>query len=585
MRRLSSGIEPQIVADNLVAMRERLGAVGDTIPDVLAIFCLDGREARATPEEVRPRQRTLSRISLRTAKRRTLPIPQWLSPRPGPQSFARLQQYDCERRPSLPTIVASEFSPVSMSTPPGPGTSSSPIPRLDTPTSDHSSSCSTPPSSGRIPSPLDHPGPLPNLLGLSNLQSERVPLVDHLLHLRYYLGPDADSWHLGCGRDKAADFLIGVEAAGEPHMKEVVAQLRRAFGLQVVVIPMRNRPSTPEAGMTLHQRDVSFDLEQYLDDIDPINDDDKGSPGMEMDVISPASTAMPMHTRFDSRASVSTLCSVLTTDSTATSLAGASLRDFSIHEAKRELPVSAKATAYHFPSKPRNISVDDVTLPEQLPPLSYPRFAKSMPNVNDVYTRMPERTGRRRRSTKDFPVPPLLPAFDPDTNRPARGLTGSLPGTNRCPRFRPPPSPTMLKGYTFPPVASPLGFIPSDKAAAPAEADALSPRRPSVDEGDRSRRQMYRQCVIVDGARLSPHASRISSPHGEARYTTALGAVLTLLRRGSNRNNITSQMVEHKLLEAVRNEEERLAALGEPFDPEARARLAWLLEQVAQEVS
>lgn len=77
--------------------------------------------------------------------------------------------------------------------------------------------------------------------------------------------------------------------------------------------------------------------------------------------------------------------------------------------------------------------------------------------------------------------------------------------------------------------------------------------------------------VIVDGEPISPGSTK-----------TPLGMVLTLF---SQRKNLTPDAVEQILGQAVQVEEERMAAQGEEFDAEARVRLAWLLEQVANEVS
>ncbi len=593
VRRLSSGLDPQSVADSLVAMRERLpGSAGDALPDVLAFFCLDGRPTHThttVTEDVPARPRTLSRLSIRTTKRRTLPIPQWLSSRPSPN--AKLPPLELERRPSLPTLLLPATPPRS---------DGEPGPRLSTPTSDTSSPCSTPgaietPSFSttslpsyptRQPSPLYQSTPDLNSLGLSDCPNDRIILVDHLLTLRYRLGADADGWFLGIGRDKAADLLIGVEAAGDTNVKEVVAQLRYAFGLPLVIIPISRTPSPAEAAMPFHQRDESFDLEQYLDDIIPLGEDGKSTPGVSpsksslcesptVDLYSqttppasplskPSSTASPIVDLYTARASISTISSVVTTDSSATltSLSDSiSVSAFSIHEARRELPMSAKATAYRVPDRAIVDAVDEAGFPSLLPPLSYPRNAKSMPNVNDTYTRMPDRR-RRPRSTKDFR---LLPPFDLEAHT-AQFVPSSASESSHsqlgC-------SSTLVKGYTFPPRKSP---------AASAFPDKLSPRRPSLDDGDRSRRQKFRQCVIVDGARVSPHASPQTAPQD----ATALGAILALFHPGADSG---TDAVERALLQAVKNEEQRLAAMGEVFDAEARARLAWLLEQVGQEVS
>lgn len=571
VRRLSSGLDPQSVADNLVAMRERLpGPAGDALPEVLAFFCLTGRPTHTCPtvtEDTRTRPRTLSRISLRATKRRTLPIPQWLCPRSN--TDVKLPLLDLERRPSLPALLLPTTPPRSHDADPGR--------RMGTPTSDLSSPCSTPdgyepPTFStaslssfpmRQPSPLYQSTPDLNSLGLSDWLTERVALVDHLLTLRYRLGADVDGWYLGVGRDRAADLLINVEAAGDTHIKDAVAELRHTFGLPVVVITIARTPS-PDFAMPLHQRDVSFDLDQYLDDITPLEEDCKPTPG-----VSPLSksspSASPIVDRYTGRASITTISSVLTTDSdaTMTSLSDSiSISAFSIREATRELPMSAKATAYRVPDRTRAETVDE-GFPSLLPPLAYPRYAKSMPNVNDTYTRMPERS-RRPRSTKDLR---LLPAFDLEAQRAESGLGSVNEGGHSHSQLE--RTSTIVKGYTFPPRNSPP-FSPFP--------DQHSPHRPSVDDGDRSRRQKFRQCVIVDGTHVSPHPSPEQAPQD----LTALGAIVALFRLGADSSTET---VERALLKAVKNEEQRLAAMGEVFDAEARARLAWLLEQVGHEVS
>ncbi|KLT38946.1 hypothetical protein CC85DRAFT_289026 [Cutaneotrichosporon oleaginosum] len=273
---------------------------------------------------------------------------------------------------------------------------------------------------------------------------------------------------------------------------------------------------------------------------------------------------MPLVELYTTGSSISTLSSVLTSDSTATvtSLSDSiSVSAFSIHEARREVPKSAKATSYRIPDRTVVEAIDDADFPALLPPLSYPRHAKSMPNVNDSYTRMPNRK-RRPRSTKDFR---LLPAFELEAQRMEvehRSVSDS--GHARLER-----SSTLVKGYTFPPRPA--------QPDSPA-FDGLSPRRPSVDDGDRSRRQKFRQCVIVDGERVSPPTSPKEAPQD----ITALGAILALFQPGSDSG---TDAVERALLKAVKNEEQRLEAMGEMFDAEARARLAWLLEQVGQELS
>ncbi|BEJ00079.1 hypothetical protein CcaverHIS631_0411210 [Cutaneotrichosporon cavernicola] len=572
VRRLSSGMEPQTVADHLSAMRERLPEpAGDVLPDVLALFCLDGRPPRTSAtvtEDTRARPRTLSRISLRATKRRTLPLPLWLSPKASPN--LKLPPLDSNRRPSLPALLLPATPPRS--------NDSEGSPRQGTPTSDSSSPCST---LGTYDSPTFPNSSLPSLsfqphkssspyqstpdlnsLGLTHWPLERTILVDHLLILRYRLAADVDSWYLGVGRDKAADLLIAVESAGERDTTGVVAQLRYAFGLPVIVIPISRTVSPEEdSAMSLHQRDVSFDLEQYLDDITPVEGGSKAPHGASP-LSKPSTSASHLVDLYNARASISTISSALTIDSTATmtSLSDSlSVSSFSIHEARRELPLSAKATTFRVPDRQRVKSLDDAGFPSLLSP--YPRFAKSMPDVNDTYTRIPDRT-HRPRSTKDFR---LLPAFDVEAQH-ADCEHGVVTDAGHSPLER---TSTLVKGYTFPP-RKPPRTIPL--------VGELSPRRPSLDEGDRSRRQKFRQCVIVDGTRVSPYAS----PKTEPQDLTAFGAILTLFQPGADSS---TEAVERTLLKAVKNEERRLGALGEVFDAEARARLAWLLEQVGQEIA
>lgn len=472
VRRLSSGIEPRMVALDLSAMQDRLiQPVREAISTVLASLCLDARTPTSAEIE-RPRTRTLSRISLR-AKRKTLPIHQWLAPR----HVAKLQAED--RRPSLPALH-SDSTPLRVHTPP------TPPPDKSSPTPSSSSSRRSPlvPTSPRVPSPRSPPQFSPNSLGLSTeTETEsRASLIDHLLCLRYRLGHDADAWYLGHGRDRAIDFLDGIDAV-TPHMRATTSQLREAFDL------VDHKPTAS----TLHFRDVSFDLDQYLADVGPIDGDSN----------SPASSMLPRgHAPHGSFSSVDTMDSSFTA-TTITSEKCSTFSTFAICQAQLAHTAPA-AKAYRFPLS----ATDDLILPTAIDIPQYPRFAQSLPDVKDTYTRLPDRRTRIRQPQD------LLPAFDP------------------------------------------------------SQSDSMPAAR-----GER--RKMYRQCVIVDGA-VSPNRTSFGDE------ATALGMILSLFAGG---RNPTAAEVEHCLIAAVEREAERAVARGDVFDAEARARVAWLLEQVGHEVS
>lgn len=477
VRRLSAGVEPQAIASEAGLLRDCLGSPArELVTKVLSSLCLDDRSGPDAERPLPVRTRTLSRISLR-AKRKTLPLPQWFSPRNGPSRLAAAE----ERRPSLPTL-----------TPDGPS-------RVRTPTTPHSASpCSTPsrsPLAGTPPEVVS----VANTLGLSTEPYTRTQLVDHLLTLRYRLGLDADAWYLGNGQDKATSYLDGVESVC-PSLKFTIVQLRDAFCLS----PGDNTPTASN----YHVRDVSFDLDQYIADIGPMEDDSTSSTTSSQPLLLPQRGSL---------ASIASLNSALTDITRTTGSRQSVISAFSICEATR-VPVTL--SSYQFPMK--HSATDDLVVPRTVPVPEYPRFAQSLPNVGDVYTRLPERLLRRRRA---YAERDLVQHWDSSTSSPSSDST-------------------------------------------------LSPR-PAVDNGRRSRGKMYRQCVIVDGAHVSPRQTICTEE------TTALGVILNLFAGG---RNPSAEEVERRLTEAVHAEASRAAARGDEFDAEARARLAWLLEQIGHEV-
>ena len=383
-----------------------------------------------------------------------------------------------------------------------------------------------------------------NSLGLSADSSTdvRAAIADHLLLVRYRIGPDADGWYLGGGRDKADSFLGSLESKDET--REIVLDLRKIFDV----------PSRPYRPLSVfHERDVSFDLDQYIADIGPQGDED--------DTFS---LHVPSHQKnqLKYRSSMSSII----TNYSSTTVASSHHEDFTICEATR-VPMTSKSVEYRFPEHSDLESVESGSSNTHSVGI-IPRFAQSMTNLVNPPASSPPRL---RRATQQL-TSPLLPSSVP--------ATAKLPN-KQFPSMTPPESPALPLTKEMPSTIQPQSSFSS--------VDSGMSRRQN--ENDR-RRHKFRQHVIVDGEHVSPERKgrRLAHEKGveagvedkaEAKETSILSSILPLFSNPS----VTESQVYEKLSEVVELEAKRVAARGEPFDAHAKSRVIWILEEVAKEVS
>ncbi|KAL1410834.1 hypothetical protein Q8F55_001777 [Vanrija albida] len=615
VRRLATGAETQAVAAKLLSIRDRTldPVYRDDILNALVTLGLESEGtggsgvapplATLTPS---PRNRTTSRVSLKPPpKRKTLAVLQWFPQRYGSNASAAPPVVpDWERRPSLPTL----FEPAETS----PTWGASDLPYLDSSTLTTSTS-------------------LPALSRTAQVTGElQTTLLRQLLGLRYSLGGNTDGWFFGSGRQLAIELLDN--ARGAPG---VVSSLRALLSLQAGVeefdetpppVPSKDtpvRPATTSPTATppspFHQRDVSFDLDEYLEAI--VRPDDSpldrypresfsevshGShsrqygapPDSHVQALSPDAgpstvttppgfsfTPMPAtvtptpssdHHRGSSLASVDSVYS----NDTVTSRPLSVMSDFTICEATR---VTVRAIEVRFPPRGNPLTSpgadnveeviqDSASEPDDTPELEAPLpHSKSMPNL-DPYTALPERLSRRRRPR--MPAGGLLPAFSYSPEEPAPSISRRPSTQFPCP-ITPPLSPVNSYDGELADT-SPLALM-----------EPLFPRKQVSNADLRSRRLKFRQWVIVDG---TPTRTALSGPGSKPEVIkdqTALGAVLKLFGYGArfvNSSVLDPVEVEQALVAAIDLEALRILDRGEVFDAEARARVAWLLEQVAGEL-
>jgi hypothetical protein len=418
-----------------------------------------------------------------------------------------------------------------------------------------------------------------NSLGLSSdpTTEVRAALADYLLVLRYRLGSDADGWYLGGGQEKAVDFLVSLES--KEDTKDIVLELRKAFD-----IPLASYIRRSTGPSAFHERDVSFDLEQYIADIGPQGDEEDESDAKSTTRRFTSRKRREPKPHLTYRASVASIATTATTKSSGSSH---QVGDFAIMEATR-VPLSIKEVAYRFP--------DDSALPKT-PRMSpskesgarlgiIPRFSKSMTNLVEAPTRL-------RRVTQRLTATPLLPAFQESPQASPSTtpvVTTQFPATvtTQFPTMTPPLSPaitdssTALGGGT----PSPPGSVRKITLPLPVEEfyPTVSPERRRSREHLRSRRQQFRQHVIVDGEHHSPDRKPgllVQDTDDFEKEGTLLSSLLPLL---SASTIATEAHVEERFTFVFDREVQRALARGELFGPDGRARVIWMLEQVANEV-
>lgn len=568
IRRLSAGSEPSSIASELYNIRERLTLITqrNNVTNVMASFALNERAAATqwTTEASRRRTRTLSRLSFRANKRKTVGLP-WL---------AKVQQQDGDRRPSLPTHLSHDdshalvrmgtfgqsttefgqtiaYPPSSMNTPRYHALGMSFNTASSNSDSSHSHSLGMS-MRNRSTSDLHHPDASYDL---------RSAMADHLLSLRYGLGIDADGWYLGSGRDKAVDFLNSFEVRDDA--KEVVVEMRHIFGIATSPIEEEVTFGSP-AGLSptrLHERDQSFDLEQYLADIGVQDDDDDS-----------IRSTRPRKTTPPKRASLDSVITTSTATSFSTRRRCSSVDHFYICKATR-VPVKIKNGEHRFPQNAFDPPSSGGKTPTSESTTVYKNVQASRLSTNLGDGIAPRKSSLRRINQRINGVAPRLPAFHSSTNT---GTSSSpikkhakVPSTEFPAQITPPLSPTTASETTA--TASPPPGSP--KAPSPC---LLTSRRSTIDERQQSRRLQFRQCVIVDGSQVNPDRT---SKDGQG---TPLAVVIALFRQDFS--GVDKAMIEAQLQTAVDLEIRRACHRGEESEAPARARVVWLLEQLVQEV-
>ncbi|KAK4687654.1 hypothetical protein P7C73_g2461, partial [Tremellales sp. Uapishka_1] len=370
--RLRTGHEPQALGEELLASRARLSIPQhkDIITSILTQLSLLDRDqvdsedgplvvTPSTPTSPTtrssPKKKTFSLLSPRSTR---LATPKWFSHRQSSSSSSSLpfSAYQAERRPSLP-IISSPWTP---------------------PTSDTSSSVLASSSSLRLQAPIP-PGLLSEIMTFSEPEEIKLILVDYLLEAKYFIKEEYETdWFLGSGRQIANDVLSGLECklVGKKDVmgiRTVFNELRAGFHLPPldadfqIQKPRRKGGDTPKSQSfnfePIRERDVSFDLDQYLSDITP-------PPDMRRRPSASAGSMMSMSTSysdFGHRFSRMTLASRFST--------------FTIREATRGN--IWPAVEYEFPTRDdeeEEEEEEEITMERQ-------RMSRSTPNLLEACAR------------------------------------------------------------------------------------------------------------------------------------------------------------------------------------------------------
>ncbi|TYJ58947.1 hypothetical protein B9479_000382 [Cryptococcus floricola] len=582
VRRLQAGVSYQNILHELHTVQSGLSD-DDLLPNVLRPLGL--ADAFSSPSTPRPAERQPKGLSKIT--------PRWLSHKRANSSITKLHPISSplaaadHRRPSLPVISSTP----SLLTPPC----------ADRPSS-RASVCSS--------------------LGCTDVQGVKATLLGQLLVMRYHIhGHQDEGWFLGGGRESAEERLTLLEARSGPDedLQQVFSSLRAVFSLLQPAL----------AGKSMHTRDVSFDLDQYIKDISlpvRITEEDDDDDPVEALYDSRCGTSASMH-------SFASIDSQAEHECEEGQKRVSGLSTFTIRKAVREEGVKQRAVEFRFPQLP---------LP-QLPELAVPprppsRLAasRSVPDFEDGgnYTRLPRRILRRERNVTRS----ALQLGAKPSSKPGLGLR--IDTTTTLP-LRPPPSFNPDPPYPFPDHSLPSTPTTcySTMTTATGMASASTPRG-SMQMTDQTltRRQMHRQCVIFDGAPISPGAgagmdtgagegrwsgeislnspsspaSRSSSttlhapthypspespipsptptfhspcsPSPSSRIPTSpvpLSSILALFQSLSEGRPLEAAEVEEALGRFVEDEQRAVEEKGGEWDAEAMCRVAWLIEQVA----
>ena len=578
-RRLRAGREPQQLVNSLLSAHGRL--TGDSQKQALASVMADlgllGR--RQTPSE------DLESPPLGT------PSPEASST--AATSTSTLANYKKAKAASLPAMSASSLT-------------MTPVTRNRSPHSvySHSSSSTTSLSTpGQLVSRAIVQTSVADILSAMMTSSDpedmRFILLDYLLDLRYRLSENSeDDWFLGCGRRLADEVTQAIEG--------ILAQRQDVMGLQATFTHIRSLfdlpttahndsptsearpnvireeapmvpPRTTASPFEVRERDASFDLEQYLADIT-----DRGEAG-KTEQERPATTS----SRRASADEVSML-TVLTSDTFGPlTERGSLLSSFTIREA------APQTVAYQCP---RLIESSRVSEPqpdaEASPQVATPRQPRLWPepsqeSLDSPYTRLPPRVNELRRRGHMTPLTASSSKVD---------LACSYRG------LHPPLTPPEHGDALATPV--PVHKATFDGLLSPPMTDPSTPKARRVEpatDNDPARRQLLRQPAIADGQHHSPSTSQVNSPSAAEGLDSKplpqlppaelpLASIISLFAIGPNgqtqvRSGVSREEVERIFKVVIAAEMERLDADGLPWNSEAKSRVAWLVQQVAEMVS
>ncbi|WVQ75603.1 hypothetical protein IAR50_005231 [Cryptococcus sp. DSM 104548] len=358
-------------------------------------------------------------------------------------------------------------------------------------------------------------------LGCTDVQGVQATLLGQLLDMRYHIhGHEDEGWFLGGGREMAKERLLSLRARSgkDEELQAVFSSLCAVFSLPT--------PTLHGKGTGMHTRDVSFDLDQYLRDISlPVQitkDDDEEGDSMETLCGARCGTSASMR----SSASIDEL------EDEQSGQGGqdqggkrvSHLSTFTIRKAVRKEGIKHRAVEFRFPRLPQ--------LPELAPPTTPPRArsqlapSRSVPDFDDGgnYTRLPGRVLRKGRH-RDRTRSALQLRINTTTALPLRPLLSPLP--------LPLPLPDSPRDedlhYTFPDHSLPLTPTSCYSTATGMATGSTARSSLQMHGTDQvlTRRQIHRQCVIFDGAPISPGtgAAGMDDGTGLGVYQQELGGV------------------------------------------------------------
>lgn len=428
-------------------------------------------------------------------------------------------------------------------------------------------------------------------LGCANISEARSVLLWRLLDMRYH-GLE-QGWFLGGRREQAEAMLDSLERdiVNDLPLRVLFHFLRLTSHLQLAPTAA-SKPDVSSnwlSGGTFHARDVSFDLEQYLRDISQpiqiVDDDEEDGKQVESHYRSRCSTPATMPSVWTSESQIHDLGRRASSVSTST-----------IKQAVRRDTIKTRAIEFSFPKK-------EVKMPKEDQRQSK-RTACSVSNFKKEpsYIRLPTKSGLRRSTKLTNSADQLAEGLHIDT---------SVPLSSQPSHSSPTPSTTTTL------VQSSLyqnGSLPN------------SPTLRNLPLGQ-NRRQLHRQCAILDGERLGPskfpdfHSSGEISPaatsfrsnqfarmnpfqvessiledHGHSSGLSPitsyqdcspvpLSSILKLFWDLSNGRQLEPEEVEDALMRFVASERRSVEDKGDNWDEGARCRVEWLIEQVAVLVS